>query len=431
MIRIIEKRRKVMKKALQVILTLSLVCFMLASMAETTVTMLTYRSGEDVGAVFFLPQIERFNAKFAGKYKIVVEESPSNTHTDRIKQLALQNKLPFAFQVSDSKWVEDYLIANGKLQDLSAFINERPEMKSRFISESVNFCTKDGKVIALPITVLKPTGLYYNTALFSPGKDITELSWEEFSKALGDNKISYQTAEGGWTVSLMLTGILGTLENGPEILKAGVQNKITDFNTPLFQKAFAILQQSFLKNGWSGAIGATYPDAANAFYANQTAVLPDGTWIISKVYDNTDWAGGFDGTKVSGDYFPGNVAIADPWVYDWMMPANLSDEEKGLAYAFFEFMCEPEEIEAFILAEGGSAPNIQYSENFDKELSKNKLMSDFASKLKPDTTYVPYFSGAISSSLFLGDFTNYLPNLYTGEWTPEKFCEELTKSAQE
>jgi raffinose/stachyose/melibiose transport system substrate-binding protein len=185
MIRIIEKRRKVMKKALQVILTLSLVCFMLASMAETTVTMLTYRSGEDVGAVFFLPQIERFNAKFAGKYKIVVEESPSNTHTDRIKQLALQNKLPFAFQVSDSKWVEDYLIANGKLQDLSAFINERPEMKSRFISESMNFCTKDGKVIALPITVLKPTGLYYNTALFSPGKDITELSWEEFSKALG------------------------------------------------------------------------------------------------------------------------------------------------------------------------------------------------------------------------------------------------------
>lgn len=422
-----------MKKTLTLLCAvLLLLCVASSAMAETTITMLTYRAGEDVGAVFFLPQVERFNEKYAGTYKIIVEESPSNTHTERLKQLALQNKLPAMFQCSDSKWVEDYLIANNKLQDLSQFLADRPELSARLIKDSVDFCTKeDGKVVALPLSVLKPTGLYYNSALFSPEKPLTEMTWDEFSTALGDNKIAYQTAEGGWTINLILTAIIGGLEDGPETLQAGVSEKITDFNTPMFVEAFTILQNSFLNNGWSGAIGVAYPDAANSFYANQTAVLPDGTWIIDKINDPTDWANGFDGTQVVGDYYPGNVAIANPCVYDWMMAADLPQEEQDLVYAFFEFINEPEEIEAFILAEGGSAPNITYSDNFVQELSSKKLLNDFASKLNEETTFVPYFSDAIAASLFTGDFTNYLPYLYTGEWTPEQFCEELTKVAQE
>ena len=121
----------------------------------TTITLPTYRAGEDVGAKFFIPQVERFNKEYEGKYEIVIEESPSNTHTERIKQLALQDKLPPIFQVSDSKWVEDYLIANKKLYNLKDWIDSKPEMKKLFIKDSVDFCTKeDGGVYALPLTVL-------------------------------------------------------------------------------------------------------------------------------------------------------------------------------------------------------------------------------------------------------------------------------------
>ena len=393
------------------------------------VTIPSYRTGEDVGAKFFLPQVERFNEEYAGKYKIIVEESPSNTHTDRIKQLAMQGELPAMFQVSDSKWVEDYLIANDMLYDLSDFIEERPEMKKLFVQDSLDFCTKDGKVVALPLTIIKPTGLYYNPQLFDPEKPITEMNWEEFAEALGDNKIAYQTAEGGWTISLMLSAIMGSIEGGPELLTAGVQDKITDFNQPQFIDAFTILQNSFQSNGWEGAVGAAYPDAANTFYSNQTAVLPDGTWIIDKVYDDTDWANGFDGNQVVGDYYPGNVAIANPCVYDWMIPAGLPEEELELALAFFEFMCRPEEIEAFILAEGGSAPNLEYSDSFNEEIQKNSLLNDFTTKLNADTVYVPGFSDAVSQSLYTGEFTNLLTYLYTGEYTPEQFCQELTDAA--
>lgn len=397
----------------------------------TTITLPTYRSGEDVGARFFIPQVERFNKEYEGKFKIIIEESPSNTHTERIKQLALQDKLPAVFQVSDSKWVEDYLIANNKLYDLSDWIEANPDIKKLFVKESLDFLTKeDGGIYALPLIVIRPIGLYYNSALIQPEGSLTSMNWEEFSDFLGDQKISYQTAEGGWTINLMLSAIIGSLEGGPEVLKAGVKEKITDFNTTLFIEAFRILQESFHSNGWEGAIGATYPDAANAFYANQTAILPDGPWIIDKIYDPTDWANGFDGNKVVGDYYPCNVAIANPAVYDWMIPANLPENELELALAFFEFICRPEEVEAFILAEGGIAPNLEYSESFKEELSKNKLLNDFARNANEDMIYVPAFSDCIDASLFTGDFSNFLVNLYNGSWTPEKFCEELTKSAQ-
>lgn len=397
----------------------------------TTVTIPSYRTGEDVGARFFVPQVARFNEEYEGQYRIILEESPSNTHTERIRQLALQNRLPAMFQVSDSAWVEDFLIANDRLYDLSDWLDENPRLRSRFIRDSLDFVTKDdGGVYALPLSVLKPTGLYYNSQKIQPEDGIAALSWDEFSELLGDNTISYQTAEGGWTVSLMLAAIMGGLDGGKEILEAGVQEKITDFTSPVWVEAFTILQDSFEANGWDGAIGATYPDAANAFYSNQTAVLADGTWIIDKVNDPTDWANGFDGDDVVGDYYPGNVAIANPNVYDWMIPAGLPEDELDLALAFFEFMNRPEEIEAFILAEGGTAPGIEYSEEFEEALAENKLLSDFASAANANTTYVPYFHDAINASLFTGDFSNFLVNLYNGSWTPQRFAEELTRSAQ-
>lgn len=402
-----------------------------ASSGEIEVILPTYRSGEDAGAKFFEPQVERFNKEYEGKYHITIEESPSNTHVDRIKQLALQGKLPTIFQVNDPKWVEDYLIANDMLEDLTPFVESNPEMQKLFIQDSVDFCTKDGKLVALPLTVLKPVGMYYNTTMVDFGdKAVTDMTWDEFATALGDTKIAFQTAEGGWTTDLLLSAIIGSLEGGPELLEQGVQGeKITNFEDPIFIEAFGILQDLYQSNGWENAVGATYPDAATGFYGKQSSVLPDGTWIIDKVLDPTDWSNGFDGTTVTGCYYPENVAIANPSVYDWMMPAGLPEDQKEAGLAFFEFINRPEEIEAYILAEGGSAPNLTYSEDFKNSLSEKKLLNDFATGLNADTTYVPQFDQAINASLFTGDFSNYLPYLLKGEWTPEQFASELSKAA--
>lgn len=405
------------------------------STGVVTITMPTYRTGADAGAAFFEPQVERFNAKYEGKYKIVLEESPQNTHGDRIKQLAQQNQLPPLFQINDKVWVRDYLVANNKLEDLSPLL-ENADLKKLLFQESIDFCTIDGKLIAMPISVIRPTGLFYNSALFNPEKPVTEFSWEEFGKALGENSIAYQTAEGGWTANLMFTGMIGSIEGGQEILRKGAtEDKLTDFNNPVFVEAVGLLQDSMMNHSWNGAVGAVYADAANTFYANQTAVLPDGTWIINKMEpteeNKKEWSNGFDGTKVIGDYFPGNVAISDPYVFDWMVSAGQPDDVKALCFAFLEFINSPEEIEAFILGEGGMAPNLEYSQKFLDEISKNSLLTDFSTKTNDKTTFVPYFNAAIDDSLFQGEFSNLLSPLSKGQITPEEFCEQLTRAAQE
>lgn len=59
------------------------------------VTIPSYKTGENAGAAFFVPQVERFNEKYAGKYKINLESVPQDgIFNDRLKQLAQQNKLP-------------------------------------------------------------------------------------------------------------------------------------------------------------------------------------------------------------------------------------------------------------------------------------------------------------------------------------------------
>lgn len=76
------------------------------------VTIPSYKTGENVGAVFFVSQVERFNEAYAGKYKITLEASPEDGFKDKLKQLAQQNKLPVLVQGGDTDWITNVVIPN-------------------------------------------------------------------------------------------------------------------------------------------------------------------------------------------------------------------------------------------------------------------------------------------------------------------------------
>ncbi len=139
------------------------------------ITMPTYMAGENVGAVFFLPQIERFNKAYEGKYKITVEEVPQASYADKIKQLALQNQLPVLVHAPasggiDTQWFNQVVVANDMAYDLTQFAEDHPEVAATWIPESVDFCTVNGKLICKPLSILKPTGLYYNSSMYARRK---------------------------------------------------------------------------------------------------------------------------------------------------------------------------------------------------------------------------------------------------------------------
>ncbi len=403
----------------------------------THITIPTYRSGENIGAQLFLAQIDRFNKKYDGVYEISIEETSDSTHVDIIKNLSNQGKLPVLFQFSDYTYAEMNLFNDNSLYDLSGWLNENPQVKNVFLKESLDYVTQeDGAIYSLPISVIRPTGLYINENIFTPKEPTTQMSWDELGRAMSASNAMYgfQTVNKGWTVNLTTVAIMGTLEGGAVLLESGLDEKIVDFNSALWVETFQIMKDFYQKAGWPNGLGKDYPDVENAFINNTLSIIPNGQWIIS-VFDKdgaraSDWGTGFSGDFVRGDYFPGNVAIANPKIYDWYVSANASEKEIAGALAFLEFISSPSEIEEFIKIEGGTNTQITYSEEFKKALAENKLMSDFASNVNEHTIYVPYLHEVITDSAMVA-ISNNIPLLFEGNMSAEEFCKQVTIFATE
>lgn len=395
----------------------------------------SYKTGENVGAVFFEPQVERFNEKYEGQYKINLETVPQDGFGDRLKQLAQQNKLPVLVQGGDLDWILNVVIPNGLAWDMTNWLEESGLLE-RAVQDSVDYNKDkgDGKIYTIPKMTVRPTGFYYNTAMWNPEEDLSSLTMDELVTLLGDQKIAFSTAENGWVSALFLTAFIANQEGGVELLQAGADEKITDFSDPIFVNAVASLQQLLQNNAASNSIGAAYADAANAFMSGQAAVIANGPWMSSEFNESNsaNWSNGFDGANVKASLFPGNVGIENNRAFgEWWISASASEEEIELAKAFLEFISSPEELEAYLLAEGGDAPNIEYSEDFKEKQAETQVLADLAADTTEETVYVPCILDVIPNSVANTEFGKLLPSLANGTYTPEEFCDWMTQKSVE
>ena len=399
------------------------------------VTIPSYKTGENVGAVFFEPQVERFNEKYAGKYKINLENVPQDGFNDRLKQLAQQNKLPVLVQGGDPDWVKNVVIPNGIAYDLTDWIDATPAVKDVLIDDSREYCSnEDGRVMVLPLATVRPTGFFYNSAMWSTDADISAMSMDEFVSALGDQKIAFSTAENGWVSALFLTALVAEEDGGEEWLKSGIETKITDFNQPCFINAVTKLQNLLQNNAASNSVGAAYADAANAFMSEQAAIIANGPWM-SADFESTNsdkWSNGFDGAKVRASLFPGDVGVANTAAFgEWWISASASEDEIALAKAFLEFVYSPDELEGFLLAEGGDAPNLTYSDGFKAKQGETQVLADLAADTNADTVFAPCILDVIPASVANTEFGKLLPSLADGTYTPEQFAQWMSDKAAE
>lgn len=406
---------------------------------EIEITFPTFLAGENVGAVFFLPQVERFNEMYEGKYHITIEEVPQATYADKIKQLAQQKKLPPLVHTPgsggiDDQWFKQVVLANDMAYDLTEFAEKNPDTAANWVPESKEFCTVDGKLICKPICVLKPMGLYYNSSMYAPEKDIKDMSIDEFIESLGENKIAMMTGENAWTTSLLLSAIIANEEGGVELLNSSAADKLWDYNNPIIISAVTKLQKVLQEHASSNTVGAAYADAANAFMSKNAAVICNGSWMASEFEAEAadKWSNDFNGEDIKATIYPGNIALTNPSCYGEFWVANTaSDEEKEVAEAFLAFRDSQDEIEALLLAEGGSAPSVTYSEEFTAALKENRILYELASSMDEETTYCSGIDGVMPASVADTEFGKLLPKLVDNSLTPEEFCQELTKKAEE
>lgn len=399
----------------------------------------TYLAGENVGAKFFLPEVERFNEKYEGKYKITVEEVPQASYADKIKQLAQQNKLPVLVHAPgsggiDTQWFKQVILANDMAYDLSDFAKENPDIAANWVDGSVDFCTVDGKLICKPLSVIKPVGLFYNSSMYTSDKDIKDMSMDEFMESLGDNKIAFQTAENGWTSALLLAALIGNEEGGADLLNNNTDEKLYDYTAEPFVNGVAKLQTLLENNASSNTIGAAYADAANAFMSKNASIICNGSWMSTEfdAGSSDKWSNDFNGDDVKATIYPGNIALTNERNYgEFWVSNNATDEEKEAAEAFLAFRDSQEEIEALILAEGGTAPKLTYTDDFKNKLKENRILSELSESMDENTKYVAPLGDIFPASVADTEFGKLLPKLADGTLTPEEFCQELTKKAEE
>ncbi len=423
-------------KSISLVLMLSLLlsCVSLASAdGVIEVTLPTYKTGENVGAVFFEPLVERFNAAYEGKYHITLEELTQDMYTDKIKQLGAANALPFLIEGGDSEWIKQVVIPNDMFVDLSGLIAENNLADILIDSQVAYNTTADGKVFSICVPVTRPMGLYYNGAMLDlGGKTCAELSWDDVAALLGDNKIAFMTGENAWTTQLVLGSLIAVEEGGAELLSTHTIDKLMDYNQPCVINAVAKLQTLMQKYGTSNQIGAVYADAANAFMSCNAAIIANGSWMVGDFLENGGkWSNGFDGATVRGDVLPGNVALANNDGYQYWIPASATPEQQEVGKAFILFTLQPENLEAYMLAEGGVAPKLTPSEAYIAAASENKLLYEYVNAVNADTIIVPNVGDIMTSSIGNTEFGNLLPLLVSGELTPEAFCQQLTALAQE
>lgn len=405
-----------------------------ASADVIEITIPSYKTGENVGAVFFEPQVERFNELYEGKYHITLESVPQDGFNDRLKQLAQQNMLPVLVQGGDIDWMANIAFPNGMAYDLSGWLNETPAVKDLLLDDGLAYCTnEDGSIYSLPLATVRPTGFFYNSALWAPSEDLSALSMDEFLELMGDQKIAFSTAENGWVAALFLTALIAAEDGGAEWLQSGVDAKITDFNNDIFINAATRLQSLLQNNAASNSIGAAYADAANAFMSNQASIISNGPWMSADFAEtnSANWSNGFNGADVRASLFPEQVGIANTACFgEWWVSASASEEEIELALAFLEFVYSPAELEAYLLAEGGDAPKLDYSEDFKEKQAETQVLADLAADTTEDTVFVPCILDMIPASVANSDFGRLLPSLADGSFTPEVFAQWMTDAAE-
>lgn len=406
-----------------------------ASSGVVEVTIPSYKTGENVGAVFFVPQVERFNEKYEGQYKINLETVPQDGFNDRLKQLAQQNKLPVLVEGGDPDWIKNVVIPNGIAYDLTDWIDSTSSVKDVLIDDSVAYCSNvEGRVMVLPLATVRPTGFFYNSAMWNTDKDISAMSIDDFITELGDQKIAFSTAENGWVSALFLTALIAEEDGGVEWLKSGIETKITDFNQPCFINAIGRLQNLLQNNAASNSVGAAYADAANAFMSEQAALIANGPWMSAdfEASNSDKWSNSFDGANVRASLFPGDVGVANTSAYgEWWISASAPEEEIALAKAFLEFIYSPEELEAYMLAEGGDAPKLTYTADFKAKQGETQVLADLAADTTVDTVFAPCILDVIPSSVANTEFGKLLPSLADGTYTPEQFAQWMSDKAAE
>lgn len=418
-----------MKKLLATILATTMVLgmttFNTALAEEIVITYPTYRVGTHVSAKTEAKLIEGFNTKFAGKYRVEIEELPSDAaYTEKMKVLASSNALPDVVEGKDG--ILELGIRNGQAIDLTAMLNADPTFKAEIGEGAIRANTIDGKLYSISHSN-QLIGYFYNKEYFEAANITPAKTWDEFMsnlealKTSGKTPISMMTAENCWTTNLLLASMIGTSDEGNKFMTT---KHPETYETPEVEKALEMVQKILAEYTTKDALGAKYDIAANHFLQGETAIICNGPWMTTDFSDPAKAKAGL-AEQIGVALYPNEGTFAQ-YEIGYMVCAKDPAKQE----AAFEFIKYKTNAEAQLLSleENGVIPltgNVKLS---DEYIAKNPLVAELIA-LSGKAKYQYNTIDNMSHAGVIETMSKSYPSLAMGDITAQDMCKLMTEAA--
>lgn len=389
----------------------------------------TFRVGVQLSAAAEKQLINDFNEKYKEKYKVVVEELPSDqSYVDKMKVLAASSELPDIIEGKDG--LRELAIKNGQAIDLTEYVNSDPQYKEDIGEDAIKANTVDGKLYSIS-NAKQLIGYFYNKELFEKAGVTPAKTWDEFMANLeklsnaGVTPISMMTGENCWATNLLLGAMIGTSnDTGNTLMKTKYPKTYeTQEVTSALDRMKIILSKYTTKD----ALGSGYATAANHFLQGQTAMLPNGTWMAADFTDKDKAMEGFN-DKVGVAMYP-NDGLFTQYEIGYM----ICSKDKAHQDAAFEFIKFKTNREAQLLyfKTTGTLPlikDLSDTSEFAEFKKVNPLVADMIVQAD-NAKYTFNTLDNISYSSVIDNMSQSYPSLAMGDIDSATMAKTMTEAA--
>jgi len=260
-----------------------------AVLAKVTITFAHFLSEPDPRGIYWNQAIEEYmkthpdveivqDITSHGEYQHV--KSKTMLATDTLPELFLINSMDMRSAVR-----------NKRLMDWTEIVNSDPGWRDSFLPGLFAETTFGDRVYAIPFQFIFNEALYFNTEIFQKiGLEKIPESWEDFMNVCQKLKDAgyipmAMGAKYGWPIVSFFVEILCEYICGKDwVDEIGSFTGRASFDDPKFIEVMKIFKEPVDKGYFNlDWIPLDNPEAIGYFYAEQAAILPQGSWFTGMI----------------------------------------------------------------------------------------------------------------------------------------------------
>jgi raffinose/stachyose/melibiose transport system substrate-binding protein len=368
---------------------------------------------------------ERFNQKYAGKYRIQVEPTVGEGDEDQAKEgyrrLALAHNLPDLFIAPGG--LVDELRKSAKLEDFEPKFKKDTSFANTFY-DGILRPDDQGQLLLVP-EERSIAGVYYNTdVLHKAGISAPPQTWDQFQSMATAVKADGETpmaVDGLWVTLLWLTHLIGTQDGGADYLNQllvdGVTKDVDLTSDQRWVQAVETLRQLHSDGDVNqDAYTGDFQRADAVYETGDAATIANGPWQTDLIKNPKVLAAT---TSVPA---PGDGLIVFSGGGGWASAAQSAAKQEAV-WAFIKFAYGwDEQVKRTIATSSYPAVQGDFSEADKSELNAANANLMEASK---DVTNTYPALALVLPDKFQDAWRNYWPAYVQGDESTGKFLGQL------